>query len=818
METMIQDLKHGVRMLVKAPGFAAVAVLTLALGIGANTAIFSVVNAVLLRPLPFTDPQRLIIVGETNAGQKGAEEQNGIAPANYLDYVKNNNTFERMGAFSMTVRTGFNLGGADDPERVTAANIAADLFPTLGINPIYGRQFLPEEQKEGNNRSVILSYGLWQRRFGADPGIINKTITLNGFSYLVVGVMPKGFQFPTKDLLPELQSLAKPVELWVPLSISDASWTARGSRFLHVVGRLKPGVTIEQANSDLNVIAARLAQQYEQDLGWTAKVVSLQEQMVGSIRLALLVLFGAVGFVLLIACTNVANLLLARAATRRKEIAVRLALGANRLRLVRQLLTEGFLLVLLGGPLGMLLAWAGVNILVSISPQSIPLPSQLALDGRIVAFTLLVSFLTAIIFGLVPALQSSKVDLSNAMKEGGTRGTTSSGLRVRNILVVSELMLAVVLLVGAGLMVKSFIRLQNVDPGFNPNNTLSFQYTLPTSRYPDDPEIIVFNNQLIERLKALPGVESVSGASALPLGKASNYTSFTIDGRPPLPPAEFLLSEHIGVFPDYFKTMRVELRKGRDFTAQDTKQSSQVVIINEAMANQFWPNEDPIGKSIKIDYDQGVSREIIGVVNNIKNFSLDTPPKPEMYVSQLQFPFQSTFLVVHSKGDPKNMIMPVTKAVAGIDKDQPIYNVKPMTDVLNASVARQRFTMLLMSCFAVVAAALAAIGLYGVMSYSVSLRTQEVGIRLALGSQRSDILKLIIGQGLKLAFIGIGIGLSIAFGLTRLLQSLLFGISASDPVTFIAIALLLVVVAFLASIIPARRAMRVDPMVALRYE
>jgi predicted permease len=818
METMIQDLKHGVRMLLKAPGFAAVAVLTLALGIGANTAIFSVVNAVLLRPLPFTDPQRLIIVGETNASQKGAEEQNGIAPANYLDYVKNNNTFERMGAFSMTVRTGFNLGGADDPERVTAANIAADLFPTLGINPIYGRQFLPEEQKEGNNRSVILSYGLWQRRFGADPGIINKTITLNGFSYLVVGVMPKGFQFPTKDLLPELQSLAKPVELWVPLSISDAGWTARGSRFLHVVGRLKPGVTIEQANSDLNVIAARLAQQYEQDLGWTAKVVSLQEQMVGSIRLALLVLFGAVGFVLLIACTNVANLLLARAATRRKEIAVRLALGANRLRLVRQLLTEGFLLVLLGGPLGMLLAWAGVNILVSISPQSIPLPSQLGLDGRIVAFTLLVSFLTAIIFGLVPALQSSKVDLSNAMKEGGTRGTTSSGLRVRNILVVSELMLAVVLLVGAGLMVKSFIRLQNVDPGFNPNNTLSFQYTLPTSRYPDDPEIIVFNNQLIERLKALPGVESVSGASALPLGKASNYTSFTIDGRPPLPPAEFLLSEHIGVFPEYFKTMRVELRKGRDFTAQDTKQSSQVVIINEAMANQFWPNEDPIGKSIKIDYDQGVSREIIGVVNNIKNFSLDTPPKPEMYVSQLQFPFQSTFLVVHGKGDPKNMIMPVTKAIAGIDKDQPIYNVKPMTDVLNASVARQRFTMLLMSCFAVVAATLAAIGLYGVMSYSVSLRTQEVGIRLALGSQRSDILKLIIGQGLKLAFIGIAIGLSIAFGLTRLLQSLLFGISASDPVTFIAIALLLVIVAFLASIIPARRAMRVDPMVALRYE
>ncbi|HWF88173.1 MAG TPA: ABC transporter permease [Pyrinomonadaceae bacterium] len=818
METFIQDLKHGARMLIKTPGFTAVAVLTLALGIGANTAIFSVVNAVLLRPLPFTEPQRLIIIGEANASQKGAEGEIGIAPANYVDYAKENKTFERMGLFSMTVRTGFNLGGAEDPERLTAANISSQLFPTLGVNPIYGRQFFPDDEKQGNNRSVILSYDLWQRRFGADPGIINKPITLNGASYQVVGVMPQGFQFPTKDLLPELQTLAKPVELWVPLSLNDAAWTARGSRFLHAIGRLKPGVTIEQARADLNTIAARLAQQYEQDQGWTAKVVSLQAQIVGSIRLALLVLFGAVGFVLLIACSNVANLLLARAATRQKEIAVRLALGANRLRLVRQLLTEGFLLVLIGGPLGMLLAVAGVNVLVSISPQSIPLSSQLGLDARVVAFTLVVSFLTVIIFGLVPALQSSKVDLSNAMKEGGSRGTTSSGLRVRNILVVSELVLAAVLLVGAGLMVKSFMRLQNVDPGFDPNNVLTFQYTLPAAKYPDDPQIIAFNGQLIERLKALPGVDSVSGASALPLGKQSNYTSFTIDGQPPLPPGEFLLSEHIGVFPDYFKTMHVQLRKGRDFTAHDTQQSAPVVIINEAMANQFWPNDNPIGKSIKIDYDQGVSREIIGIVNNIKNFSLDTPAKAEMYVPQFQFPFYSTFLVVHGKGDPKDMVMPVTRTVAGLDKDQPIYNIKPMTEVLNASVARQRFTMLLMSCFAALAAILAAIGLYGVMSYSVSLRSQEMGIRMALGSQRKDILKLIIGHGLKLAIIGVVIGLIIALGLTRLLQSLLFGISANDPVTFIAIALLLAVVAVLASIIPARRAMRVDPMVALRYE
>jgi putative ABC transport system permease protein len=818
MEVLLQDLKHGVRMLLKTPGFTAVAVLTLALGIGANTAIFSVVNAVLLRPLPFTDPQRLIVVGETNTSQKGAEEQIGIAPANYLDYLKDNKTLESIGAFSMTTRTGFNLGGADEPERVSAANVTASLFPTLGVNPIYGRHFLPEDQKQGNNRSVMLSYGLWQRRFGSDPGIVSKTIALNGNGYLVVGVMPKGFQFPTKDVLPALQSLAKPVELWVPLSIPDANWTARGSRFLNAVGRLKAGVTIEQANSDLNAIAARLAQQYQQDSGWTAKVVSLQEQMVGSVKLALLVLFGAVGFVLLIACANVANLLLARAATRQKEIALRLALGASRTRLVRQLLTESFLLVLVGGPLGMLLAVLGVNLLVSISPQSTPLPAQLGLDGRVVAFTLVVSFLTAIVFGLVPALQSSKVDLNEAIKEGGARGTTGGGLRLRNILVVAELVLAVVLLVGAGLMVKSFVRLENVDPGFDPKNTLTFQYALQPPKYPDDPEIIAFNKQLIERLRTLPGVQTVSGTTVLPLGKASNYTSFTIDGRPPLPPAEFLLAEHIGIFPDYFKAMRVNLQKGRDFTAQDTKQSPQVVIINEAMANQFWQNEDPIGKHIKIDYDQGVGREIIGIVSNIKHFGLEALPKPEMYVSEDQFPFQSTFLVVRSSGDPKNMIVPITKAVAALDKEQPIYNIKPMTDVLNASVARQRFSMLLMSCFAVVAAVLAAVGLYGVMAYSVSLRTQEMGIRMALGAQRSNILKLIVGQGLKLAVIGIAIGLVGAFGLTRVIQSLLFGTSASDPTTFVAIALLLVIVALLSSFIPAYRAMKVDPLVALKYE
>lgn len=818
METLLQDLQYGVRMLLKTPGFTAVAVLALALGIGANTAIFSVVNAVLLRPLPFADPERLMLVGEINNNQKGAEDQVGIAPANYLDYRNDNKSFESLGAFSMTARSGFNLGGAGEPERVTGANVTANLFPTFGVNPIHGRHFQPEEEKQGNHRSVMLSHALWQRRFGGDAAIVGKTITMNGFSYLVVGVMPKGFEFPTKDVLPTLQTLQRPVEAWVPLSIPEADWTARGSRFMHSVGRLKPGVTPEQATADLNGIAGRLAQQHVQNIGWGGKVVSLQEQMVGSIKLALLVLFGAVGFVLLIACANVANLLLARAATRQKEIAVRVALGAGRARLIRQLLTESFVLGLAGGLLGLLLAVWGVNILASISPQSVSLPSQLGLDARVVAFTLLVSLLTAVIFGLVPALQASKIDLNEAIKEGGGRSATGTGQRLRNMLVVAEIALAVILLVGAGLMVKSFRRLESVNPGFEPKNVLTFQYTLPASKYPDDPEVIAFNRQLIQRLKALPGVESVSGTTVLPLGKTSNYTSFEIDGRPPLPPGEFLLAEHLGIFPDYFKTMRVPLLKGREFTEQDTKTTTPVMMVNEAMARQFWPNEDPIGKRVKIDYDQGVAREVIGVVNNVKNFGLEAESKPEMYVSEDQFPFQSTFLVVRSTGDPKSLRGAITQEVMSVDKDQPIYNLMTMEDVLTASVGRQRFNMLLMTCFAVVAAILAAVGLYGVIAYSVTQRTHEIGIRMALGAQQRDILRLIVGNGLKLALIGIAIGLFGAFALTRVIESLLYGISTTDPTTFGIIALLVAGAALLSSFIPARRATKVDPMVALRYE
>jgi len=819
MENLLKDLQHGVRILLKNPGFSLLTILALALGIGSTTAIFSVVNAVLLRPLPFRDSERLMIVGEINIKQKGAENEIGIAPANYLDYRNQNNSFESIGAFSMTTRTGFNLGEVGEPERLTAANVTANLFPTLGVNPIYGRYFLPEEEKRGNHRSVMLSHGLWKRRFGSDPQIIGKTILLSSSSYLVVGIMPEGFQFPTKDVLPALRALEKPVEVWVPLSIPDADWTARGSRFMHAVGRLKPSVTIEQARANLNTVAGQLAQKYEQDIGWGAQVIPLLEQMVGSVRRALLVLFGAVSFVLLIACANVANLLLARAATRQKEITLRVVLGAGRGRLVRQLLTESVLFALISGVLGMALGVWGVNLLVSLSPQSIPLSSQVGIDGNVLIFSLVVSFLTAIFFGLAPALQASKVDLNEVIKETGGRSMTGvAGRRVRNALVVAEIALAVVLLVGAGLMVKSFVRLENVKPGFEPKGTLTFQHTLPGSKYPDDPEVIAFYRQLNEKLASLPGVESASGMTALPFSKASNYTSFLIDGRPPLPQGEFLLAEHIGIFPGYFKTARVPIMRGREFTEQDTKASVQGVIINEAMARQFWPNEDPLGKHIKIDYDQGLAREVIGVVGNVKNFGLDADPKPEMYVSQYQFPFYSTFLMVRGAGNPAGLRSAIVQAVVSIDKDQPIYNVKTMEEVMYASNDRRRFNMLLMSCFAVVAAILASVGLYGLMAYSVTQRRSEIGVRMALGAEPRNILKLIVGDGLKLAGTGVAIGLLGAFALTRVIESLLFGISTTDPVTFLGISLLLVVVALLSSFIPARRAMKIEPMEALRYE
>jgi putative ABC transport system permease protein len=818
MQTLLQDLKFSLRMIRKNRVFTIIAVLTLALGIGVNTAIFSVVNTVLLRPLPYAESEKLMVIGEVNP--HAAINPVSIAPANFADYRDQNKTFQSMAFYRITGRSGFNLSGVGTPERVVGALTSAALFPTLGVKMELGRYFQPEEERPGSAKSVILSYALWERRFGLDRSIVGKNIELSGATYQVVGVTPKGFEFPTKDVLPSGgASLTRPVELWVPMTLSDNDWQARGSRFLFAVGRLKPGVSVEQAQADLALISQRLSGQYAQSKDWYARVIPMHEQAVGSIRLALLILFGAVGFVLLIACANVANLFLARAAGRQKEFAIRTAVGAKRSRIIRQLLTESGLMAVAGGLLGMVLAIWAVRVLISLAPGNIPLSAGVSLDVRVVVFTLAVSLLTALIFGLAPAFQTTKLDLNETLKDSGRTTTGASGHRLRGLLVISEIALAGMLMIGAALLVKSFSRLQNVDPGFDATNVLTFQISLPISKYGDDPKSSTFYQQLQDRLKALPGVESVSGTTVLPMDGTSNYTSFTIEGRPPLAQGEFLFAEHIGIFPNYFRTLRIPLLKGQEFTPQMGHQSTPVVIINESMARLYWPNDDPIGKRILIDYDQGVAREIVGVVSNVKHFGLDAPPKPEMYVPQYQYEYLSSYLTVRTNNsDPLSLTSAVAQATREVDPDLPIYTVRTMDQNIAQSVARQRFSMLLMSIFAAVAAVLSCIGLYGVIAYSVNQRKQEMGIRIALGAQSSHILKLIVGYALKLALIGVGISLVGAFLLTRLMSSLLYGVSAKDPLSFAGIAFLLIFMAILSGFIPARKATKVDPMVALRNQ
>lgn len=819
MHTLLQDLKFSLRMIRKSPGFTIIAVLTLALGIGVNAAIFSVVNMVLLRPLPYESSESLMVVGEVNP--HAAVNPLSVSPANFVDYRNQNKSFQSLAYYRITSRTGFNVAssGSGEPERVVGTWISANLFPTLGVKPELGRFFQAEEERPGNNGSVILSYSLWERRYGLDPNVLSQTMDLNGTIHKIVGVMPKGFSFPTKDVMPSGGAgLTQPIDVWVPLALSDAAWQERGSRFLFAIGRLKPGVTVEQSQADLALISQNLSGQFAQNKDWYARVIPMHEQAVGSIRLALLILFGAVGFVLLIACANVANLLLARAAVRQKEFAIRAALGARRYRIIRQLLTESGLLAVIGGLLGLLLAIWAVDVLVSLAPSNLPLSSTVILDSRVVVFTLIVSLLTALIFGLAPGFQSTRVDLSETLKEGERMTTGSSGHRLRVLLVISEIGLAGMLMIGAALMVKSFIRLQNVDPGFDASNLLIFQISLPGAKYGQYPKSANFYNQLQEQTKSLPGVQAASGTTVLPLDGSSNYTSLTIDGRPPLPPGEFLFAEHVTILPDYFRTLRIPLLKGREFTPDMGASSTAVVVINESMARVYWPNEDPLGKRIRIDYDQGEPREIIGVVSDVKQFGLDAAPKPTMYVPQYQYPSLSTYFTVRTNSDPLNVTAAVVQKTREIDPDLPIYNVRTMEQNISNSVARQRFSMLLMSIFAGVAVVLSCIGLYGVIAYSVNQRRHEMGIRIALGAQSRDILRIIVGHALKLALLGTAISLAGAFLLTRLMSNLLYGVSATDPISFAAIAFLLLFMALLSSFLPARKATKVDPMVALRHQ
>ncbi len=804
MQTLWQDLRYGARMLLKRPGFTLIAVITLALGIGANAAIFSVVNAVLLRPLPYKDPDRLIMIRETKLPQF---PEFSVSPGNFLDWRKQNTVFERLVAFT---GASFNLIGAGDPEQIRGMKVTDGFFAALGAQPQLGRDFLTEEDQPGRNNVVIMSHGLWQRRFGGDPKILGQAITLDGRNYTVIGVMPATFPFGGRDL-----------DLWTPMAFTPQQAQSHGGHWLATIGRLKPGVTVDQSRAEMIAIAGRLAAQYPgANTGWSVKLMPLLEFTVRSVKPALLVLLAAVAFVLLIACVNVANLLLARAAGRQKEIAIRAALGAGRVRIVRQLLTESALLALLGGAVGLLLAKWGMDLLLKLAPQNLPRMSSVSLDGRALAFTAAVTLLTGMIFGLVPALQSSRPNLNETMKDAG-RGSTEGGRRqlIRNALVVLEVASALVLLAGAGLMIKSFWRLQKVDPGFNPDNALTLSVALPQKKYPEESQRVAFFQQLLEKVGALPGVQAAGASNVLPL--AGDFVlAFVVQGRPPLPPGAGQSTNFYSASADYFKAMGIPLRRGRLFTERDIKDSQHVAIINETMAKKIFPDEDPIGK--RITFDTGANNpdwyEIVGIVGDVKHYGLDQATPLQTYEPYTQQTFPYMTLVARAAGDPTNLTAAIRNAVLQLDKEQPIADVRTLDQLLSTSIAQQRFSMLLLGVFAAVAMLLAAVGIYGVLSYSVTQRTHEVGIRMALGAGRHDVLRLLIGHGMLLTLIGVAAGLAAAFALTRLMSTLLFDVSATDPITFGLIALLLVTVALLACWIPARRATKVDPLVALRRE
>lgn len=815
LDQLLQDIKYGIRSLRRAPGFTFVAILSLAIGIGANTAIFSVINAVLLNPLPFASPERLVALGQTSLENRS--DLSNFSFRNFADLRDQNKAFEQLAVY---YNNSVTLTGQGEAQRLRVTVATTDLFPLLRASPMLGRVFLPGEDNPGGGsvgRPAILSWDSWQRYFGGDPGVVGRAITLTGDTYTVVGVMPADFSFPVQ---------AQPTEVWVSAA-RDAERTGQGAMMVErgylgwrTIGRLRDGATIEQAQAEANVIAANLAAQFPEankDLG--IKVMPLLESLVGSLRLTLLLLFGTVGFVLLIACVNVANLLLARAVSRQREINVRAALGASRWRIARQFITESLMVALAGGVLGALLAMWGTNLVVSFSPQGITRIAETRLDARVLIFTAFVSILTGAFCGLAPALSVSRERLAEALKEGSRSSTNGLGRgRARRLLVVAEVSLALVLLVGAGLFVRTLMSLQNVALGFNPRNVLTM--TVAKSPSTDAEQTGEFFRQLTERLKTLPGVVNASVTWQLPLGGASAQTGMEIEGQADVPGSIPMGVIHTAG-PDYFRTMGIPVIQGREFSDHDNMTSAPVLIINETLAKKFFPAGDALGKHIRPGFSTSgkyAERKVVGVVGDVKHQGLRGAAVPEFYFAQTQMPPPITTVVVRTAGDPHALASAVRKEIQSIDKNAAVYSVRTVEEYLSLSVASTRFNMTLLVAFAAVALLLTAVGLYGVISFAVSQSTHEIGVRIALGARTRDVLALVLAQGFRLVLGGIILGILAALPLTRLFASMLYGVTPTDITTFVTIALLLNFVALLACYIPARRATKVDPLIALKYE
>jgi putative ABC transport system permease protein len=803
METLRQDVRYAIRTLSKAPAFTVIAVMTLALGIGANSAIFSVVDAILFEPLPYREPQKLVVL---NHFYPALSLNATVSAAGYSHYRDTAKSFENLAAFS---GWSANLTGDGEPERLRGLSVTTNFFDAFGATAGAGRVFTPEESQAGNERVVVLSHALWMRRFGGKPGLVGQSLTINGNSYSIAGIMPERFTFGReRSNEPEIYS---PI-VFSPQQLSPDAWT---NEFLQVIGRLKPDVSIQQAQSEMDAIVKDLEARFGQESPFRLPLRSYTEAVFGTIRPALLLLLGAVGFVLLIACANVANLLLARAASREREIAIRATVGAGWNRIARQLFTEGIVLALAGGIAGLVLAYWGARSLGALTEGILPRAVDIRIDGSVLAFTLAISMLTGVIFGLVPAFRMASKDLHDTLKEGG-RSNTGTGKRLRSALVVAEIAIALILLIGAGLLIESFRRVQLVNPGFRAENLLAMQISLPAFRYTQPGQGRAFYTQALEAIRAVPGVQSAAAVSSLPLSGSMQSGSFGIEGRqtPPGQPAPH--GDRWVASDGYFETMQIPLREGRLFNARDNADAPLVTIVDEALARRYWPNESPVGK--RISFQNGM-REIVGVVGHVRHQSLDgVEDRVQYYTPLLQVPVANTYIAVRTPGNPTQLAGAVREAIRSVDKDLPVFRVTAVEQMVSDSLAQRRISTILLGIFAFAAIALAAIGLYGLMSYSVTQRTHEIGIRMAIGASRTSVIRMVIGHGLLLAGIGVALGLIGAFALTRVMNTLLFGVSATDPATFAVVSLLLLAAALAAAWIPARRATRVDPIIALRYE